>query len=110
MRRKTWKGRRKLVYLRRWRMNPFRMLWANIAALFWFLMDWVTAQWIPALVVIIFGTFFWMAAMKLNSVTPRSEHPVWDELTEPTRTATPVPQKAMPKGDTRLTKTTVPAQ
>ena len=111
MRRATWKSRRKWVQLRRWRRAPLRMLMTNVAALFWFLMDWVTAQWIPALAAIILGILFWIAAMKLNQVTPRSEQPIWDELTETARPVQSGPGKAAPaKSDTRLAKQTVPAR
>ncbi len=82
MRRKV---KRRLVHLRKWRRAPLRMLFANVSALFWFLMDWVTAQWIPALIVIILGMFFWMAAVRMNAITPRSESPIWDEQIEQRR-------------------------
>lgn len=78
-------AKRRLVYLRQWRRAPLRMLVANVGAIFWWLMDWVTAQWVPAALVIILGLFFWLAANRLSNITPRSESPLWDEQIEQRR-------------------------
>lgn len=83
MRRATLQSRRRRMHLRRWRRSPLRMLWANIKALSAFVVEWVMAQWLAALVAIIVGFLFFAVAAKMNTITPRSEHPIWDELTEP---------------------------
>lgn len=94
MQRKHWKSKRKWVHLRRWRRKPLQMLFANLAAFFWWLMDWAVAQWIPALGAIILCVLFWIVGIRLNHFTPRSEQPIWDELTEPSR---PVQSRATAK-------------
>lgn len=80
--RKAWNRKKVRMHLRKWRRSPLRMLRANLVALFWYAVDWVTAQWVAALIVLIFFICFLAAAYKLSSITPRSEDPMWDRLIE----------------------------